>query len=101
MTRMFAPKAIVDYERTAYVEPIANVRITLDRNISVSADTAHFQDGEYRKFPLLPEGQHVLEAKFDYVLPQYLKKLIPDCSGLVQTAFSKYYMGRVRLQSLV
>lgn len=100
MTRMFAPKAIVDYERTAYVEPIANIRITLDRNISVSGDTEHFLGGDYQKFPLLPKGQHVLEAKFDYVLPQYLKRLIPDRNGLVQTAFSKYYMGRVALQSL-
>lgn len=100
MTKMFMPKAIVDYERTAYVEPIANVRITLDKNISVSADAEHFTDGDYQKYPLLPEGQHVLEAKFDYVLPQYLKRLIPDRNGLVQTAFSKYYMGRTVLQSL-
>ena len=100
MTRLFTPKAIVDYERTAYVEPIANIRITLDRNISVSADIGHFLDGDYQKFPLLPEGQHILEAKFDDVLPQYLTRLVPDRNGLVQTAFSKYYMGRVRLQSL-
>ena len=93
MTRRFTPKVIIDYERTAYVEPITNIRITADRNISASGDVERFLDGEYMRTPVMQKGQHVLEVKFDYILPRHVRSIVAR-DNLVQTSFSKYYLGR-------
>jgi hypothetical protein len=92
LTRGFRPKVIIDYERTAYVEPNSNVRITADRFISASNKTEQFLTGDYMRHPLLPKDQHVLEVKFDDILPAYIKQAAFS-SRLQQTSFSKYYLG--------
>lgn len=100
MNRNFAPKIIVDYERIAFVEPILNVRITLDMNISVSNEVSQFLDGrQYQKYPILEKEHHILEVKHDDLLPGYIKKLI-FMDQLQQTSFSKYYFGRQKIQKL-
>lgn len=99
MTRGFAPKAMIDYERTAYVEEIANIRITIDENISVSDDFAHFTDGSYIRYPVQEKQQHVLEVKFDDILPSYIRHAITN-RHLVQSSFSKYGLGRKKLQAM-
>ena len=96
MIREFRPKVIIDYQRNAYVDPITNVRITLDKNISVSDDISNFLTGVYRRIPLQDTYTHILEVKYDAILPSYVKRLTEN-RGLVQTAFSKYYLGRKKL----
>lgn len=92
-TRQFRPKVIVDYERTAYVCPLGNVRVTFDRNISSSADYVHFFDNAMKKRPIMPMGMHVLEVKYDEFLPDYIYKSI-ELENLQRTTFSKYYLCR-------
>lgn len=87
------PVCIVEYERTAYVERIGNVRITFDRNISGSERTGAFLDKEISGVPLLPEGQHVLEVKYDELLPEYISEAL-NPGILRRTSFSKYYYAR-------
>lgn len=99
MTRRFEPKAIIDYERTAYVEEITNIRITLDENISVSDDLFHFLDGDYIRYPVQEKNRHVVEVKFDQILPSYIKHIVTN-RNLVQTSFSKYGLGRQKLQNM-
>ncbi len=99
MTRRFTPKIIIDYERTAYIEDISNIRITLDENISVSDDLSHFLDGDYIRYPLQEKGQHILEVKFDYIMPGYIKHIITN-RKLILSSFSKYCMGRKKIQSM-
>ncbi len=99
MTRLFEPKAIVSYERSAYVEEIANVRITLDKNISVSDDFDNFLSGDFMRYPIQERREHVLEVKFDDILPGYIKSIISN-KNLQQSSFSKYYLGRLRLQEM-
>lgn len=96
----FRPKAIIDYERVAFVEPLMHIRITLDENISVSNDVEAFLSRTYQCIPLQEKEQHVLEVKFDSILPSYVRHAITD-SSLVQTSFSKYYLGRKQLQRMV
>ena len=95
----FVPKAVIDYERTAYVDEILHVRITLDENISVSDDFSHFTDGDYIRYPLLDKNQHVLEVKFDELLPGYVKQIVTE-RNLLFSSFSKYALGRKKLQSM-
>lgn len=95
--KLFKPKVIIDYERTAYVEPITNVRITFDRNISGSREIDKFLDGGYTKYPLLKPDKHILEIKFDDILPSHIKQAA-YIGSLQQTTFSKYYLSRSILE---
>ena len=97
VTKGLRPKAIIEYERRAYIEPATNVRITLDTNISASYEVEEFLQGTYAKFPLQEKMMQVLEAKFDYILPSYIRHVITD-EELVRTSFSKYCLGRKQLR---
>lgn len=99
LRRGFSPRVIVDYERIAFVEPISNVRVTLDLNIAVSKEYGRFLHGDYLKAPLLRKGQHVLEVKFDDILTGYIKQSVYECN-LQQRSFSKYCLGFEKLRSL-
>ena len=99
MNGYLQPKAVIDFERAAYVEEITNIRITLDENISVSDNLSHFTDGDYIRYPIQEKGQHVLEVKFDYILPGYIRHIITG-RNLIQSSFSKYSLGRKTLQKM-
>lgn len=94
MIRGLVPKVIVTYERIPYVYSGGNVRITFDRKISSSNETARFLTGDYMTRPILPIGQTVLEVKWDEVLPRHIKEVM-TLENLQWTAFSKYYTCRM------
>ena len=98
MARNFEPKAIIEYDRAAYIEEISNVRITLDANISVSDDFSHFLDGDYMRYPIQGKEEKVLEVKFDDISPAYIKNAITN-RRMIPSAFSKYCEGRKILQN--
>lgn len=90
-----APKIIIAYERTAFVHPVGNVRITFDRNIMASRCLDSFFDPHISGLiPILPAGMHVLEVKYDELLPDFIAQQL-EIGKLRQTAFSKYYLGRL------
>lgn len=95
-TRMagLQPKIIIEYDRTAFVSSLGNIRITFDRNIRASTCCQDFFSADPHGFmPLLPRGLHVLEVKYDEVIPDYVLQII-QCINPQRTAFSKYYLGR-------
>lgn len=94
---LMRPAAVVSYQRTAFVCPAGNVRITFDRNITVNRHTDMFlRDTMPFGMPLLPPGLHILEVKYDEFLPDHIASLL-ELGELRQTAFSKYYLGRLTL----
>lgn len=93
----FMPKSVVEYERTAFIEPISNVRITFDRNLFASDAFDSFLSGDYERIPILKSSEQILEVKFDDVLPSYIRNAL-QAESMVQQAFSKYYMSRITLQ---
>lgn len=97
LTKGFTPKVIVNYEREAFVEPITNVRVTIDSSISASDDFDKFINGAYTRVPILDENMNILEVKFDDVLSSYIRKLI-QVEKVNQRSFSKYYMSRISIQ---
>lgn len=99
-TKLYAPKVIIDYDRKAYVEPITNMRITFDMNISASYEFDKFTSGKYLKIPLQEKHLHVLEVKFDDIMPGHVHNIISSY-GQQQSSFSKYYMGRKKLEELL
>lgn len=91
-TRLLRPEVIVEYERKAYVYQTGNVRITFDRNISASAQTSRF-GMETLRHPVMPAGRHILEIKYDELIPDYIYNAV-GIEKLQHTAFSKYYYSR-------
>lgn len=87
------PKVIVAYERTPFVYPAGNVRITFDRNIGSTTDIAGFFDAGLPLRPVMPTGKHILEVKYDEFLPDFLYEVM-NLGSFRQTAFSKYYLCR-------
>ena len=100
ITRLFTPKAVIDYERVAFAEPISNIRVTFDTNISASPSTEDFRAGGYTTIPLQQKTRHILEVKFDSILPGYIKNMISS-NEFQQTTFSKYYLGRCCLEGII
>lgn len=99
LTRRFTPRVIISYERTAYVEPISNIRVTIDASISASRQFDRFLSGDYLRIPLMHKDEHVLEVKFDAILPGYVRRSVNQIS-LCQQTFSKYVLGFETLRSL-
>lgn len=91
LTEHFAPSVIVEYDRVPYVCPLGNVRITLDRNIRSSDSFGEFFSPTLPTRPIMPEGQHLLEVKYDEYIPDFIKELIQS-DNLQQATFSKYYL---------
>lgn len=91
--RQMIPKIIVCYQRKAFVCKEGNVRITFDKNISSSTDIEHFFDKDILLRPILPEGKHILEVKYDEFLPKYIKNIV-ESGKLDRTSYSKYSICR-------
>ena len=91
------PVAIIEYERTAFVYPEGNVRITFDRNIAVSRELEAFWNNDLEVCPIMGTGQHILEVKYDEFLPDTIAQLL-EIGSLQQTTFSKYYMASLFLR---
>ena len=99
-TKLYSPKVIIDYDRKAYIEPISNIRITFDMNISASYEFEKFTRGKYLKIPLQESSLNVLEVKFDDIMPSYIRNIISSY-GQQQGSFSKYYLGRKKLEEII
>ena len=87
------PKCIVQYQRQAFVYDVGNVRITFDQNITASKDVDAFLNERLNMVPLLKTGVHILEVKYDNLLPKYISDAL-EIEKLLQTSFSKYVYAR-------
>ena len=90
-TESFAPAVIVDYERSAFVYDICNVRITFDRNVFASRDYSRMFDPTLTGRPALDKNMHILEIKYDEFLPDEIKEVLGGLN-LNRTSSSKYAM---------
>ncbi len=91
--RGLRPKIIVAYERKAYTYRAGNVRITFDRNLGGTTKIADFLQDRIALRPVMPSGQHILEVKYDELLPDYLYQAM-NLRDMRQTNMSKYYLCR-------
>ena len=91
-TRGLAPKVIVEYERTAYISRLGNVRITLDRNVRSGLGSLDFLNPQARYVPVM-EGLTVLEVKYDAFLPELIRMAV-QVPNRRAAACSKYALCR-------
>lgn len=89
------PKVIVEYERTALVEEMGNVRITFDKNISGCSDIESFYDRIMPVIPVMDRGYHILEVKYDELIPDMIGSILKEVS-LTRTSYSKYTQARIK-----
>ena len=89
----YRPKVIVEYKRSAYVYRPGDVRITVDRDVSASADFDKFFSESLHGTPILPKGTQILEIKYDEFLPEEIAMLLGGLN-LERCSCSKYYLCR-------
>ena len=70
------PAVLVDYDRTVFVHPVGNTRITLDRAVRTAPYNTELFSRELCTLPVLPEGQCVLEVKYDKIIPAFLPRML-------------------------
>lgn len=93
-TRGYRPKVVVDYRREAFVLPENQTRITFDRDLRATESSTDLFDPALNLYPVMDQGQVVLEVKYNGFLLEYVRELIRSCER-VQTTASKYAMGRM------
>lgn len=96
LTEKFSPKCIIEYERFAFIEHMGNVRVTFDRNIAGSNQIKDFFDPDLSTVPVMPQSHHILEIKYDELMPHYILQAL-DLGSLRRQSFSKYYMTRASI----
>ncbi len=82
------PAMLLLYDRTAYLCPNSDLRVTFDRNIRYRTDRLDLcsgLDGEL----LLPNDEIMMEIKTSGAYPMWLVKLLNE-NGVYKTSFSKY-----------
>ena len=86
------PKAIVRYDREAFLYTPGNVRITLDRNIRTGLGRAEFLNPE-TFYLCAMEHSTVLEVKYDAFLPEIVRMAV-QVPGRQAMSCSKYALCR-------
>ena len=86
------PKAIVRYDREAFLYAPGNVRITLDRDIRTGLGCVDFLNSEIFYMRTMEPGT-VLEVKYDAFLPELVRMAV-QVPGRQAAACSKYALSR-------
>lgn len=91
-THGLMPRAIVDYQREAYIMEVEEVRITFDKKLAAGTSSFGIFDS-----PLLttifPDESMILEVKYNRFLPQIVRQYLA-CIDARALALSKYVMCR-------
>lgn len=85
------PAVLVDYDRTAFVCPDGNTRITLDENLRTIPYQGNLFSPPYAMIPVLEPDTVILEVKFDDFLPGHLASCLEDIPK-IPMAISKFAM---------
>lgn len=99
-TNCLKPKIIVEYDRFVFTNHTGNVRITFDKNIRASKYINRILEDNIYDVPILDDGSHILEVKYDELLPDYIYDAL-ELNTLKEIAFSKYYLSRLQLKEEV
>ncbi len=85
------PLVLVDYDRTPFVCPRGNTRITLDENLRTIPYRGDIFAPGHPAVPVMDGDQVILEVKFDDFLPGYLSQCLSDIPK-APMAVSKFAM---------
>lgn len=91
--RSLIPSVIVEYNRTTFVYPVSDVRITFDANIKSGMYNYDLFDKECTLFDVNEKGKQVLEVKFNEILPLHIANILGDIPSC-REAVSKFAICR-------
>jgi len=89
----YKPKIIVDYYRDAFNIDLYNIRITIDKHIKTNHSNFNIFSNNPHTIPVIFKNKHVLEIKFDKVLPEYVKQIL-QINSFERVSLSKYVLSR-------
>lgn len=89
----YRPKAIVEYQRKAYVMPENQTRITFDSQVRATECSYDLFAPGLKQYPVMDPYLVILEVKYSGFLLSYIKQLL-NMEGKTQTSVSKYSMSR-------
>lgn len=85
------PSVIVDYDRTAFVHPLSNTRITFDKHLRTGINSFDLFDKDLYTLHVFPNDSVIMEIKYDSYLPAHISAMISTIVG-VKNATSKFCM---------
>lgn len=91
----YSPKTIIEYDRTAYMYPISDLRITYDRNIRATINPYGILEKEPMYIPLMTPDKGILEIKYNDFFPAALRPLVSVLDNAAE-AYSKYSQSRLK-----
>lgn len=91
--RNLNPSVIVDYNRTAYTYPIADVRITFDSNIASGGFSYDFFNKNIMLYDVFDNNNVILEVKYNDFLPKVISDLIRGIPT-IRISMSKFTLSR-------
>lgn len=91
--KQYRPKVIVEYERDAYIFDHFHIRITIDKNLRSNATCFDLFSKDIHSLPVITERKHILEIKYNLILPEYIRNLI-QIQSMERSAISKYALSR-------
>ena len=92
--QILLPKVIVEYTRTPYVYPLGNVRITFDRYIRSASAVGSFLEPRILGRSIMAQDMHILEVKYDKMLPGAIREILSGGQQFSRISFSKYALCR-------
>ena len=92
-TRGYIPKAIVQYDRKAFIAKENRIRVTFDNRIVATESCFDLFSEHLNMNPVLDPYNVVLEVKFNGFLLNYIQSLI-NCIDKSELSVSKYVLAR-------
>lgn len=92
-TRCYRPKAIVQYNRKAFIAKENKIRVTFDNRITATESSFDLFSPRLAMNPVLDPYDVVMEVKFNGFLLSYIRQLI-DSIDKSELSVSKYCLAR-------
>ncbi len=89
----YIPRAVIQYQRKAYIAKENKIRITFDSNILSTESNFNIFDENLLLYPVFPKHKVIMEVKYNGFLLSYIKNLINGCEKS-PIAVSKYCLAR-------
>lgn len=92
-TQLYRPKAIVQYNRKAFVAKENNIRITFDTNIIATETSFDIFSKNLNMYPVFSKYNTVLEVKYNGFMLTYIKDMLETVQKS-ELSVSKYCLAR-------
>ena len=92
-SRCYRPKAVVDYQRRAFIANENHIRITLDHHIVATEAGFNIFSQNLNQYPVLDQFNAILEVKYNGFLLSHIKSLV-NTADRSELSVSKYCLAR-------